>query len=95
MSTSAVDDRPPVKAVRADVSGSVLTVELSDGRAIRVDLDAVRALHWLRDADAAKRSHWEIEPHGFAVYWPELDDGVEVRHLLDPLVLSQNRSAAG
>jgi hypothetical protein len=28
------------------------------------------------------RQRWQVEPGGFAVYWPELDDGIEVEHLL-------------
>jgi hypothetical protein len=26
--------------------------------------------------------HWSLEPRGFAIYWPDLDDGIEVAHLL-------------
>ena len=39
-------------------------------------------LKWLRDATPEQREQWTIEPGGYAVYWPLLDDGVEVCHLL-------------
>jgi len=29
-------------------------------------------------------AHWSREPRGFAVYWEELDNGIEVNHLLSP-----------
>ena len=34
-------------------------------------------------AEVAERESWSIEPHGIAVYWSDLDDGLEVVNLLD------------
>lgn len=68
-------------AVDVDVTETRLRVQLSDGRVVEIGLDRPW-LHWLRDATDAQRRRWRLEPGGFAIYWDELDDGVEVRHLL-------------
>lgn len=62
--------------------GDMLQVSLSDGREIGVPLDRVEWLGWLVKATPRQRSRWSIEPGGLAIYWEDLDDGIEVRHLL-------------
>ncbi len=57
-------------------------VALSDGREVGMPL-ADRYLRWLREATPEQRAGWTITPWG-DVYWPDLDDGLEVTHLLDP-----------
>ncbi len=59
-----------------------LHVQLSDQREIVVPMERIGWLKWLKEATPEERSHWEIEPGGFAIYWPDLDDGVEIQHLL-------------
>jgi hypothetical protein len=71
-----------VGATSVTVDGERLRVELSDGRALEVLLASIPWLRWLREASDKARANWLLEPGGFAVYWPDLDDGVEVRHLL-------------
>lgn len=71
-----------VSAVSANFSGDVLSIVLSDGRTISVPLDKVTWLRWLLNASAEQRNKWHVEPGGFAIYWDELDDGIEVQHLL-------------
>lgn len=61
----------------------VLLVSLSDGREISLPLGRVEWLAWLARALPQQRSKWSIEPGGFAIYWEELDDDIEVRHLLE------------
>lgn len=61
----------------------VLVVSLSDGREISLPIGRVEWLAWLAKASPRQRSKWSIEPGGFAIYWEELDDGIEVRHLLE------------
>jgi hypothetical protein len=58
----------------------MLYVELTDGREIGVP---VSRFPWLADAAPSQRRKWHIEPGGFAVYWDELDDGIEVEHLFE------------
>ena len=36
----------------------------------------------VENATAQQQSNWSIEPGGFAIYWPDLDDGAEVEQLL-------------
>ena len=83
MATSPVSNPDiEVEAVGAEVNGDELRVELSDGRIVAVNMARLTWLRWLREATEAQRANWSVEPGGFAVYWPDLDDGVEVRHLL-------------
>jgi hypothetical protein len=70
-----------VFAVDVEVTEQHLRVRLSDGRSVEIGLDTPW-LHWLRDAPVTQRNRWRLEPRGFAIYWEDLDDGVEVRHLL-------------
>ena len=74
-----------VSAVNVRFAEATLYIRLSDGREIGVPLDHYK---WLADATSEQKSHWTIEPTGFAVYWEELDDGIELVHLLDehPLI---------
>ncbi|MFH1564083.1 MAG: DUF2442 domain-containing protein [Nitrospirota bacterium] len=61
---------------------NVLCVSLNDGRNISVAIDHVSWLDWLTKATPTQRAKWSLEPGGFAIYWDELDDGIEVDHLL-------------
>lgn len=77
-----------VRATGVHFSDDRLCVSLSDGREISVPIDRVEWLDWLVKATPEQRARWFIEPAGFAIYWDELDDGIEVCHLLEmqPLV---------
>ena len=61
---------------------NTLHVSLSDGREISMPLDRVEWLTWLAQATPEQRANWSLEPGGFAIYWDDLDDGIEVCHLL-------------
>jgi Protein of unknown function (DUF2442) len=81
MNTSG-HSKTEVGAVDVHFTEDMLYFKLSDGREIGVP----RARYaFLANATPEQMSHWQIEPRGFAVYWPELDDGLEVIHLLSPL----------
>ena len=69
----------PAVATGVRFSDSMLYVILDDGREIGVSLSR---LPWLAKASARQRARWSIEPHGYAVWWDDLDDGIEVCHLL-------------
>ncbi len=71
-----------VSAVGVRFADNVLYVALSDKREISVPIEHVPWLEWLVKATPAQRANWSIEPRGFAVYWDELDDGIEICHLL-------------
>lgn len=72
-----------VAATSARFVDDILFVTLSDGREISLPMEQVEWLAWLTKASPQQRSKWSIEPCGFAIHWEELDDGIEVRHLLE------------
>ena len=71
-----------VSANNVHFDDNMLHVALSDGREISVPVDKVDWLSWLAKASPQQRANWSIEPGGFAIYWNDLDDGIEVCHLL-------------
>lgn len=85
-SASKVPDQVAATGVR--FSGNLLLVTLSDGRERSVPLERVAWLRWLLQASPEQRAKWSLEPAGFAIYWEELDDGIEISRLLamQPLV---------
>ena len=74
-------DKPIVGAIGVTITDQRIVVELSDGREISVPLEHLDFLH---RATPEARRNWQLEPRGFAIYWPDLAEGLEVRHLLDP-----------
>ncbi len=66
--------------IGARFTATHVCVTLSDGREIGMPLKS-RYLRWLREAAPDQRERWVITPAG-DVYWPDLDDGLEVEHLL-------------
>ncbi len=83
MPTSAASSIDELAATGVQFEGETLLVTLDDGQRLSLSLAQVPWLRWLLNATPAQRENWELEPQGFAVYWPDLDDGVEVRHLLE------------
>ncbi len=83
MSTLTAKTTNQVRAKTVRFAGNVLRVELSDGREIRLPLSDVPWLKWLAKATAKQRANWSLEPGGYGIYWRDLDDGIEVCHLLD------------
>ena len=71
-----------VQATGVRFVADVLYVALSDGREVTLNLKRIAWLRWLLKATPAHRSAWSIEPRGFAIYWDELDNGVELCHIL-------------
>lgn len=89
MSTSTIKSTEQVRAKSVRFAGGVLHVQLSDGREISLPLREVPWLKWLADATPKQRANWSVEPGGYAIYWDDLDDGVEVCHLLDAQPLAR------
>lgn len=83
---TAIFPAEPMKLVRVmnvSFAGETLIIRLNDGRAILLDMPQYSWLRWLLDATPEERSAWEIVPSGGGVWWPELDDGIELQPLLD------------
>jgi hypothetical protein len=88
MLTSHDSAQELVQATEIHFADSILLVSLSDGRTISLPVDKIEWLRWLAEASPEQRDNWSIEPGGYAVYWNDLDDGIELMHLLgmQPLV---------
>jgi hypothetical protein len=75
----SISDSALVAAVSVRITADRVYIELSDGREIGVP----RAHYaFLQQAPAEALANWQIEPRGFAVFWPDLGDGLEIQHLL-------------
>ena len=77
-------DKTTATVQARDVSfvGDRLCIELSDGRELSVPYKKISWLKWLAKAKPKQRAEWSLEPGGYAIYWEQLDDGVEICHLL-------------
>lgn len=71
-----------VSATNIQFDHDQLLIFLGDGREIRLSLSKFQWLNWLANASPDQKANWSLEPGGFAIYWPDLDDGIEVEHLL-------------
>ena len=71
-----------VAATNVRFEKNILYVTLSDGREVSLPIDRVEWLDWLAGATVEQREKWSLEPGGYAIYWEELDDGIEVGHIL-------------
>ena len=71
-----------VRATGLHFVGDTLCILLDDGREISIVISQVEWLDWLAKATPEQRAKWSLEPGGFAIYWEDLDDGIEVCHLL-------------
>ena len=83
MSNLTIKTTGQVYAKSVRFTGGTLHVCLNDGREISLPYAEVPWLKWLTKATPKQRANWSLEPGGYAVYWPDLDDGIEVCHLLD------------
>ena len=83
MSTSSDNGQVTPQAIGVHIAGNLLRIGLNDGRELKVWVDQAPWLKWLSGATPDQQERWSIEPQGFAVYWEDLDDGVEISHLLE------------
>ncbi len=71
-----------ITLIKVAFSVDTLMLRLSDGRVLQLEMSRLSWLRWLLDATPEQRQLWEIVPSGGGVWWPELDDGVELQPLL-------------
>ena len=83
MSTLTANTTAQVHAKGVRFTNGTLHVRLNDGREVSLPLAEVPWLKWLTKATPKQRASWSLEPGGYAIYWPDLDDGIEICHLLD------------
>ena len=88
MTTSVLETKPRAQAVK--VTEEELVVELEDGRTISVPLAWFpRLLH----ATPSERANWEIIGRGEGIRWPDLDEDIEVAHLLAGIPSQESRES--
>jgi hypothetical protein len=77
MSTLVIERQGQAQQVK--VTEDELVVELSDGRSIAVPLPWFpRLLHGTPE----ERENWRLIGDGEGIHWPDLDEDIEVVHLL-------------
>ena len=86
MSISAPEDP---RAVRVEVIGGELVVQLEDGRAVHVPLVWFPRLN---EASREELADWRLVGHGVGIHWPKLDEDLSVRGLLVPARAGERRS---
>lgn len=77
---SSVTSVRPALATAVAVSDDTLTVDLADGRKLRVPLA------WyprLTKATPAERSRWRLVGRGEGIHWPDLDEDIRIDDLLE------------
>lgn len=63
-----------------EVTDDLITARLADGRTISVPL----VWSWrLANATEAQRNHFEILGNGEGVHWPDIDEDISARGMLD------------
>ncbi len=68
------------RAATVRVTTNQLVVQLIDGRSLIVPIDwSPRLAH----ATADERSHWRLIADGEGIHWPDIDEDISVRHLLE------------
>ncbi len=76
MNTAATSDP---RIVNLEVTEDAIVARLADGRTISVPLAWSRRL---ADATPAQRQHFEILGTGEGVHWPDLDEDISARGML-------------
>lgn len=82
MSTAARAPRPrsEPRARSVEVTDDEITARLVDGRTISVPL----VWSWrLAEATPAQRARWELIGDGEGVHWPDVDEDLSVRGMLE------------
>ena len=76
--STVVTSEPLAQSV--DVTDDLITARLTDGRTISVPL----AWSWrLSDATPAQRRKFELIGNGQGIHWPDVDEDISVRGMLD------------
>jgi len=71
---------PDARAIGIVIGNEIFTLCLSDGRQISVPY------HGFPRLDAAtpqQRAHFEVCAEGRMLHWPEIDEDIEVRHIVE------------
>ena len=84
----AANNEPRITAV--EVTADTITAQLADGRTISVPL----AWSWrLSNATPAQRKRFEIIGSGEGVHWPDIDEDISARGMLQGIPASPPKPA--
>ena len=89
MTDSAVD-AAVARATAVSISNSQLTLALVDGRSLSVPIA------WsprLAGATPEERDNWRLIADGEGIHWPDLDEDISVRHLLEGRKSTENEKS--
>ena len=92
MNTLVKHDLQEVEAIDVRFDQDMLVIKLSDEREIGLPFKKIKWLNWLAEATPEQRSQWSIEPYGYAIWWTDLDDGIEIIHALSLQPLPHKKS---
>ena len=70
---------PDIRITNAFFANNALTVALSDGRMV---IYPCSQMGWLINATPKQQQNFDIESDGYGVWWPDLDDGIALHHIL-------------
>ncbi len=77
---SSVTRNETVSILAVRISENMLTVDLQDGRSVSAPLSWYpRLLH----GSAIERKNWRIIGNGEGIHWPDLDEDISLRGLLE------------
>jgi hypothetical protein len=75
-----ITTRAQFSVIGIRVTDESITAELADGRTISVPL----AWSWrLAEATPEQRANWRIVGAGEGIHWPDVDEDISVRGMLD------------
>lgn len=75
------DSADAARAVAVSFAHDALVVEIDDGRTVSAPLEWFPSL---RAATAAQRENFRLIGGGIGIHWPDLDEDLSVRGLLQP-----------
>lgn len=71
------------------VTDDTITADLADGRSVSVPL----AWSWrLSEATPEQRANWRVIGAGHGVHWPDVDEDISVRGMLDGIPAARPKS---
>jgi hypothetical protein len=90
MSTLDIDKKKETARAIGLVVGNIdFTVSLTDGRRIIVPYSCYPRLE---KANVKQRAHFEVCADGRLLHWPDIDEDIEVQHIIDGRMPIKNNS---
>ena len=88
--TAYVREVRNVRATNLEIDDDGFTLELDDGRTLTVPIVWFPRLSY---STQAERENWQFLGDGVGIHWPDLDEDISVRHLLDGRGSNEGRAS--